>query len=128
MLDVLVVEDHADLREEMLEAAIASVMRRRDPTPSRPWRLDLARWQLRTPAGIAIGLSEAEVRLLRPFFEAPASVVDRQLLVERLEIDPRSIDLLVHRLRRKVEAETGVELPLHTVRFRGYAFAALVAF
>ncbi|WP_372396044.1 response regulator transcription factor [Azospirillum sp. HJ39] len=114
-----------DMRE--LEAAIASVMRRREP-PSHPWRLDMARWQLRTPAGIAIGLSEAEVRLLRPFFEAPASVVDRHLLVERLEIDARSIDLLVHRLRRKVEAETGDELPLHTVRFRGYAFAAPVAF
>lgn len=116
-----------DMRE--LEAAIASVMRRRAPPAprSRPWRLDAAHWRLMTPAGDAVGLSEAEIRLLRPFFEAPAAVVDRQVLVERLAIDARSIDLLVHRLRRKVEAEAGVELPLHTVRFRGYAFAAPAA-
>jgi len=114
-----------DMRE--LEAAIVSVTRRRTraaPPPPAPWRLDAARWQLKSPGGIAVALSEAELRLLLPFFEAPEAVVDRQTLAARIETDPRYIDVLVHRLRRKVEADAGEVLPLRTVRARGYAFAA----
>lgn len=116
-----------DMRE--LEAAIGSVMRRRGAPaePAQAWRLEATRWRLVTPGGGAVALSDAEVRLLSPFFETPDSIVDRQTLAERLGMDARSIDLLVHRLRRKVEAEAGEILPLRTMRFRGYAFAAPVA-
>lgn len=116
-----------DMRE--LEAAIASVMRRRGAPaePAQVWRLEATRWRLIAPDGAAVTLSEAEVRLLTPFFETPDAIVDRQTLADRLEIDARGIDLLVHRLRRKVEADAGKILPLRTLRFRGYAFAAPVA-
>ncbi|PWC51763.1 hypothetical protein TSA6c_18860 [Azospirillum sp. TSA6c] len=117
-----------DMRE--LEAAIGAVMRRRGDQPppgTRPWRLEAARWRLLTPDGAAISLSDVEVRLLTPFFDAPDSVIERRTLAERLAIDDRGIDLLVHRLRRKVEAEAGEVLPLRTLRSRGYAFAATVA-
>ncbi len=116
-----------DMRE--LEAAIASVMRRRGvpAEPALAWRLEATRWRLVTPDGVAIALTEAEVRLLSPFFETPDAIVDRQTLAERLDMDARGLDLLVHRLRRKVEADTGKILPLRTMRFRGYAFAAPVA-
>ncbi|CAO3420196.1 response regulator transcription factor [Azospirillum doebereinerae] len=116
-----------DMRE--LEAAIQSVMRRRGASAERTpaWRLEATRWRLVTPDGSSVALSNAEVRLLSPFFETPDAIVDRQTLADRLEVDVRSLDLLVHRLRRKVEAETGKTLPLRTMRFRGYAFAAPVA-
>jgi len=116
-----------DMRE--LEAAILSVMRRRGAPAERApaWRLETTRWRLTTPAGVGVALSNAEVGLLTPFFETPDAIVDRQTLAERLEMDSRGLDLLVHRLRRKVEAETGETLPLRTMRFRGYAFAAPVA-
>lgn len=119
-----------DMRE--LEAAIGSVMRRRNgtggpagapvPTPVRPWRLDAARWRLIAPGGGMVALTGAEFRLLSPFFEAPETVVDRQTLADRLEVDARGLDLVIHRLRRKVELDTGEVLPLRTVRGRGYAF------
>ncbi|WP_431857427.1 response regulator transcription factor [Azospirillum sp.] len=120
-----------DMRE--LEAAIGSVMRRRDKeeqAPSAPaagaWRLEAARWRLVAPGGGVVALNEAEVRLLSPFFETPAVIIDRGTLAERLEVDARGIDLLVHRLRRKVELDAGEALPLRTMRSRGYAFAAPV--
>lgn len=120
-----------DMRE--LEAAISSVMRRRDKeeqAPSPPaagsWRLEAARWRLVAPGGGVVALNEAEVRLLSPFFETPAVIIDRGTLAERLEVDARGIDLLVHRLRRKVELDAGEALPLRTMRSRGYAFAAPV--
>lgn len=115
-----------DMRE--VEAAIGSVMRRRGAPaePAQAWRLEATRWRLVTPGGGTVQLSESEVRLLSPFFETPDSIVDRQTLAERVGMDARSIDLLVHRLRRKVETESGEILPLRTMRFRGYAFAAPV--
>ncbi|WP_449235718.1 response regulator transcription factor [Azospirillum doebereinerae] len=115
-----------------LEAAIGSVMRRwegaREPAPApvlapvRSWRLEAARWRLVAPGGREASLSGAEFRLLSLLFEAPDTVVDRQVLADHLEMDPRGLDLLMHRLRRKVELETGEMLPLRTVRGRGYAF------
>ncbi|MBK1836232.1 response regulator transcription factor [Azospirillum sp. YIM B02556] len=117
-----------DMRE--LEAAIAAVMRRRGGQPSteaRPWRLEAARWRLLTPGGTAISLSEVEVKLLTPFFDAPEAVIERRVLAAHLAVDDRGIDLLLHRLRRKVESEAGEVLPLRTLRSRGYAFAAPVA-
>ncbi|CAO3439227.1 response regulator transcription factor [Azospirillum doebereinerae] len=113
-----------DLRE--LEAAITAVMRRRpQPAVSAPtWRLDTAHWRLMAPSGTTVALTEAEVRLLSPLFEAPGSTIDRQTVAERVEGDTRSIDLVVHRLRRKVESDTGEVLPLRTVHARGYVFAA----
>lgn len=119
-----------DMRE--LEAAIGSVMRRRDrapepaPAAAHSWRLEAARWRLVAPGGKMVALSETEVRLLSPFFETPDAIVDRQTLAERLATDARSIDLLVHRLRRKVELDVSEALPLRTMRSRGYAFVAPV--
>lgn len=117
-----------DMRE--LEAAIGAVVRRRGggaPLAARPWRLETSRWRLLTPGGTAVSLSDVEVRLLTPFFDAPESVIERRVLADRLAVDDRGIDLLVHRLRRKVESEAGEILPLRTLRSRGYAFAAPVA-
>jgi len=120
-----------DMRE--LEAAIGAVLRRRGgPVPSaalppRPWRLETAHWRLLTPGGTAVPLSDAEMKLLAPFFESSDPVIQRRTLAERLAVDDRSIDLLIHRLRRKVESEAGEILPLRTLRSRGYAFAAPVA-
>lgn len=104
-----------DLRE--LEAAIHSVARRRAEPPrgEQPWRLDPMRRQLVAPTGQAAGLTELELRFLSIFFEMPGSTIDRASLSERVAGDPRGIDLLVHRLRRKVESDTGAVLPLRTV-------------
>ncbi|MCG5243641.1 response regulator transcription factor [Azospirillum doebereinerae] len=113
-----------DLRE--LEAAVLSVMRRRSepPAPLAAWRLDITQWRLITPGGVAVLLNEMEVRFLSPFFETPGATIDRSLVAERVQGDARGIDLLVHRLRRKVEADTGEALPVRTVHARGFAFTA----
>lgn len=122
-----------DMRE--MEAAIGSVMRRWEgarqqadapPAPIRSWRLEAARWRLIAPGGGGVSLSGAEFCLLSLFFETPETVIDRQTLAEHLEMPPRGLDLLMHRLRRKVELDTGEVLPLRTVHGRGYAFVVPV--
>jgi len=114
-----------DLRE--LEAAILAVTRRRGQPSSVPvpaWCLDTMQWRLVAPTGTIVRLNEAEVRFLSPFFETPGATIDRRMAAERIQGDPRSIDLLVHRLRRKVEVDAGEALPLRTVHARGFAFTA----
>lgn len=71
-------------------------------------------------------IERVEVRLLSPFFETPEAIIARHTLAGRLETEIRTIDLLVHRLLRKVEADAGEVLPLRSMRNRGYVFAAPV--
>jgi len=39
-----------------------------------------------------------------------------------LSYDQNRLDTMVKRLRRKVQQEAGLALPLHTVRVKGFAF------
>ena len=43
-----------------------------------------------------------------------------------LSYDQNRIDTLVRRLRQKIEACAGVQLPLNTERVRGYSFGDLL--
>jgi two-component system phosphate regulon response regulator PhoB len=72
-----------------------------------------------------IHLSPTEFRLLRHFLESPGRVFGRAQLLDRvwggdLEIEPRTVDATIRRLRRALNAggETDV---LRTVRAEGYS-------
>ena len=71
------------------------------------WKLDLARRELRNPAGVIIDLSGGEYDLLLAFLDAPQRVLSREQLLESARNrEPsafdRSIDVQVSRLRRKI--------------------------
>jgi two-component system OmpR family response regulator len=95
------------------------------------WSLDLRRRELTDPAGAVVDISGAEHDLLLGFLENSQRVLVRDRLLELSraragDVSDRSVDVLVSRLRRKIEAG-GVETPLiRTVRGVGYMFTAKV--
>lgn len=97
----------------------------------RPWRFDPAQWRLVSPDGVRVGLSAVEHRLLARLLARAGEPIDRgELLAEVRQPgaagSARALDLIVFRLRRKVEAACGAPLPLLSVRGTGYVFAGPV--
>lgn len=117
-----------DLRE--LASAVGSLHRRLrslHPAAGDSWRLEVRRSSLVTPAGIAIDLTDNELRFLVPLFEHSGDVVERDDLLRALDQRPdvyamRRLDTLVSRLRSKVQRASPEEpLPVRARHGRGYA-------
>lgn len=95
------------------------------------WRLDLRRRALADPEQVSVDLSGAEFDLLLVFLEHPGRVLSREQLLElsrgRLgSSSDRSVDVLVSRLRRKLEPPEGARHVIKTVRGAGYMLASKV--
>jgi DNA-binding response OmpR family regulator len=127
------------LREVL--ARVRAVLRRATPA-SRPasgidgerlvfegWVLDLARRELISEAGQLCDLTTSEFDLLKTFATHAKRVLSRDQIMELLRghdwtpVD-RTIDNLVVRLRRKIEADPDNPRLIKTVRGVGYMFAA----
>lgn len=93
------------------------------------WQLDLRRRELLEPAGAVVDLSAAEYDLLVSFLENPQRVLGRQRLLESSRarvsgINDRSIDVLISRLRRKLQTNGSLPPLIRTIRGVGYMFCA----
>jgi len=95
------------------------------------WRLDTTARHLLDPEGTAIALSGAEFRLLRVFLDHPQRVLSRDQLLNLTqgrdaEHFDRSIDLLVSRLRQRLQDDARDQSYIKTVRSEGYVFSQAV--
>lgn len=95
------------------------------------WVLDPAKRELRSSSGEVQDLTTAEYNMLEMFVHRPSRVMSRDAIMDLLkghEWSPfdRSIDSLVVRLRKKIEADTESPKLVKTVRGVGYVFAAEV--
>jgi two-component system phosphate regulon response regulator OmpR len=112
---------------------IGSILRRAPPSemPARmelrlgECRYDLARQKL-TRSGIAVHLTAGEAELLRILAARVGKAVDRTELTVVGESDPnpRTIDVQITRLRRKLEPDPRQPRYLQTVRGTGYMLRA----
>lgn len=86
------------------------------------WRYDPSREELRSHTGDVLGLTSAEMLLIKTLAMKAGSSVSREALAQALGADPntRSIDVQVTRLRRKIEEDTKNPRYLQTVRGKGY--------
>lgn len=125
-----------------LLARIRAVLRRRETSgPVREtnvqalrfggWTLDLARRRLTSGDGTLVSLSGGEFDLLQAFAERPRRVLSRDQLLDLTRgrsASPfdRSVDVLVSRLRHKVEANPQSPELILTVRGGGYMLTAEV--
>lgn len=96
------------------------------------WKVDLARRIVENPQEARIAVTDAEFDLLRVFCERPGRVLSRDQLLEMTQgrtAGPfeRSIDILVSRLRRKIEPNPQEPEYIRTVRSGGYMFTPEVA-
>jgi len=92
------------------------------------WQLQSDGWCLIAPDGAQATLTISERRLVRMLWEHEGGLVTRDDLMRAVangqcdvgEIDPHGLDVLLYRLRRKVQSRTGQVLPLEVVRGAGY--------
>ncbi|MBO9662252.1 response regulator transcription factor [Dokdonella sp.] len=92
------------------------------------WRLDTTARHLLDPDDTAVALSGAEFRLLRVFLDHPNRVLNRDQLLNLTqgrdaELFDRSIDLLVSRLRQRLQDGAREQSYIKTVRNEGYVFS-----
>lgn len=96
------------------------------------WQLDTSRRELTAPGGVTVDLSGAEYDVLLAFLEHPQRVLTRDQILElsrnRLgDTFDRTVDVLISRLRRKIEAENDSQALIKTVRGAGYMFVSDVS-
>ena len=122
-----------------LLARIRAVLRRRDDahstaaSPKRSykfagWSLDGTMRRLYDPGGARVELTGAEFEVLLVFCERPGRTLSRDQIIDLTqgrEAAPseRSVDILISRLRRKLERDPKDPELLQTIRSSGYLFS-----
>lgn len=91
------------------------------------WLIDFRLRELRNPQGARVALTSAEFDLLQAFCERPGRVLSRDNLLDLTQgraagSFERSIDVLVSRLRRKLDVGPDAPAIIKTVRSGGYLF------
>lgn len=95
------------------------------------WRVDAAKREVMSPTDVLITLTSGETDLLLAFVEHPQTILTRDHLVELTrnrggDSNDRSVDILVSRIRRKIEQNPRAPRFIKTVRSGGYLFAPSV--
>lgn len=111
------------VRLQELGAVVSSLAWRMQASVS--WLLMTHSWDLKTPSGELIRLTAQEEAFLRTLLQSTGTVITRRKLLEGLgknfmDYDPRNLDALLLRLRKKVATVTEQELPIKTVHGVGY--------
>jgi DNA-binding response OmpR family regulator len=113
---------------EELAAVVQNLYRRlnklKDP---HGWILDSLAWDLIAPNGERVKLTRSENLVLGVLAECGGTGASRDALITGLGHKPelydwRRMEILVRRMRGKVEQALGISLPLRTVHGYGYAF------
>ena len=108
---------------------ISNLQTRLTPAPSgKPaWQLIVAQSRLIPPDTEGIELSTWEVNILEVFAASDNQIAERQDLIRALgkkpaSYDPRALEAVISRLRRKLPAHDNGSNPLKSVRNTGYKF------
>ncbi|HOY35057.1 MAG TPA: response regulator [Piscinibacter sp.] len=126
-----------------LVARIRTILRRSRARPIEPpqetryvyrfggWQLDAGARELHAPDAMLVTLSAREFSLLLAFLSHPRCALSRDRLADAVrgqDCAPfdRSIDILVSRLRRKLEDSGKEPTLIKTIRGEGYQFCAEV--
>lgn len=117
-----------DLRELV---AVLSTLRERLPPKALPWDLHALTWQITAPSGRSARLTKSELAVLTSLAASPGNSVPRAAIAEALgfhmaDYDPRRMEIMIRRLRKKIAEETGLPAPIETVHGQGYAFTAAI--
>jgi DNA-binding response OmpR family regulator len=130
--------------ERELLARIRSVLRRRGPARADPvddhekarfagWTLDFTAHQLTDEAGRETELTGQEYQFLEMLVRSPNRVFTRDQIMDRIAgrswmPTDRSVDVLVGKLRRKIEPNPEKPVLIKTIRGSGYIMTTRVEF
>ena len=109
--------------------AVLSALYQRLPPRIVPWQLDVLGWRLIAPDGHLVRLTSSEVAVMGVLAATPGQPASRAAIAQALglrpaDYDPRRLEILIRRLRRKVLEITGTDVPIETAHGIGYAFTA----
>ena len=96
------------------------------------WQLNNSNHVLSSNEGLSIILTTTEYRLLKALVENAESVISRDQLLDltkgsMVEVCDRSIDIIVSRLRGKIEKNSREPKLIKTIRGSGYMFSSKVS-
>ncbi|MDO9526452.1 MAG: response regulator transcription factor [Gemmobacter sp.] len=131
--DLLLARVRAVLRRTR-RAASLSYRRRNAAYAFAGWSYDSGSGAVRAPGGYEVTLSQRETRLLQVFLANPHIPLTREEIAEALDLtrdgpeaqEGRAIDVLVGRLRSKLEDNPRDPTLIRTERGLGYVLAATV--
>lgn len=114
---------------EELSLHVVNLARRLNRQKSRGWELHEVDWKLISITGTTVKLTRSEVHFLKPLMQNPGHPIGRDVLIAQLGhnqayYDTRRMEIMVRRLRKKIESQCGEPLPVETVYGRGFAFTA----
>lgn len=130
--------------ERELLARVRSVLRRYRPLPVEAatplngavacfadWKLDLTGHELTSPEGENVHLTSHEFLLLEAFITHPNRTLSRDTLMDLIagrDWNPldRSIDVLIAKLRKKLEKDPQQPEIIKTIRGQGYKFTVQI--
>jgi len=110
-----------------LIALLRRLQRKQQLSESQYWTVSAGHCRLHSPDGVGIPLTRRELHIILMFHEQPGQILSRQELAVGMGedpalYDPRRLEILIRRLRNKVEKLAGTELPLNTVYGLGFNF------
>jgi DNA-binding response OmpR family regulator len=113
-----------------IEALSRRVRPRETAAPKCAWSLHKGQRRLELPGAQTVDLTEKEFKLLH-MLALSTQPISRDALSIALggteqQEDSKKMDMLVYRLRRKVKAVAGEELPLRSVYGEGYSLSAAI--
>jgi two-component system OmpR family response regulator len=111
------------VRLQELGAVVQSLIWRLQAAAS--WRLIVSAWQIRAPCGAVIRLTGQESAFLHLLVVQAGQAVNRKKVIQSLgknfaDYDPRNLDALMLRLRKKIANATSADCPIKTVHGVGY--------
>lgn len=124
----LLARSRALLRRRRLDRAIS---KRHTTVTFGPWILDLTRRELASSGGAVIHLTRGEFDLLAAIVEAKGRPLGRDYLIEVVsnrnqDVDARTVDFLITRIRQKLAPAGGNTPVIATVRGVGYKLGVTV--
>lgn len=95
------------------------------------WRIDCSLRELKNADGVRVILTDAEFSLLQALCERPGRILSRDQLLDVTQgrspgAFERSVDILISRLRRKIERDPRQPSLIKTIRSEGYLFTPAV--
>jgi DNA-binding response OmpR family regulator len=115
-----------------LSATLRNIARRMLKTREPVWHYNKVTWELTSPDNVAMRLARGEAIVMERIAATPGEAIMRAELIrcfgaDPSTYDPRRMEILVRRLRRKAEILLKQTLPLETVHGVGFAFIAQIS-
>jgi two-component system OmpR family response regulator len=114
-----------------LLAASEAILRPREASELQnkiqPWKLDPSKQTLLAPNGISLNLSKRQSSFLKCIMEKPGTLVERSTIWNTIspnknDSSGKALSMFVARLRKEIETETSLKIPIETVSGRGFMF------